>query len=71
MHTQTLHPKGNIVRSEITAVEPCSAFPDRMHVFTISSKSSDKWHVSANDEVMYTSIYIAISVWPAASNTDN
>ena len=51
-----MNPKGNIVRTDITSVEASSTFPDRLYVFTISSKSSEKWHVSANDEVIHTSV---------------
>jgi hypothetical protein len=48
---QSLNPKGNIVRTDITSVEPSPTLHDRDNVFTICTKSSDKWQVSAANEV--------------------
>ena len=39
------------MRTNITLVEMCNTFPDKVYTFTINSKSQDKWHLAAADEV--------------------
>ena len=48
---QSLNPKGNVVRTDITSVEASPALYDRDNVFTVCIKSNDKWQMSAANEV--------------------
>ena len=50
-YAQSLRPKGNIVRTDITSVEHCPDLHDKENVFSIGTKSNDKWQVAAVDEV--------------------